>query len=106
MHIKSTKNTVIAALVFSVLSGVSTLGHSNSAEVDVASVRVSYADLDLNKKEGQHVLLMRIRNAADQVCGIVMSKAASEVREKRECFETALHSALREVGGPQLTSID
>jgi UrcA family protein len=105
MQIKATQSSVIAAVVFTVLSGFSSLGFSNESEVDVNTVRVSYADLDLSKEAGQEALYMRLRGAADQVCGEVYSKAAAEVREKRECFENALYQALRQVT-PQITSIN
>lgn len=105
MQFKATQSSVVAALVFTVLSGFSSLGHSNESEVDVNTVRVSYADLDLSKEAGQHALYMRLRGAADQVCGEVYSKAAREVRENRECFEDALYQALQKVT-PQVTSIN
>ena len=105
MEIKATQNSVIAALVFSVLSGFSSLGYCEETEVDVNTVRVSYADLDLSKEAGQEALHMRLRGAADQVCGEVMSKSASEVREKRECFQSALYQAMKKVE-PQVSSIN
>ncbi len=105
MIIKSTRNTVAAAMLFSVLSGVSTLGNAVLEEVDVKSVRVSYADLNLNKPEGQHALYQRLRGAARQVCGEVYSKAPREIQENRECREYALQKALREVGSPSVAAI-
>ncbi len=105
MVIKSTRNTVAAAVVFSVLSGFSGIGNANLQAIDVESVNVPYSDLDLQDKHGQHVLYMRLRGAADAVCGEVMSKSAAEVRQKRECFENALDRAIREVGSEALISL-
>ncbi|MEP5765228.1 MAG: UrcA family protein [Halieaceae bacterium] len=102
MQIKSTRNTLAIALAFTTLSGLSTMGNANLQAVDVKSVQVSYADLNLARQEGQHTLYMRLRGAADAVCGEVQSRAAAEVREKRECFQNALNRALKEVGSEEL----
>lgn len=102
MIIKSTHNSVIAAVVFSVLSGVSSLGNANLSELKVESVRVSYADLNLTEKAGQETLYQRIRSAADDVCGEVRGIAISEVIQKRECVEKALSDAVKEVGNEEL----
>ena len=52
MIIKSTRNTVAAAMIFGVLSAASTITSAVLQEVDVESVRVSYADLDLTSTAG------------------------------------------------------
>jgi UrcA family protein len=106
MNIKSTNNSVIAAVVFSVLSGVSSLGNATLNELDVESVRVSYADLNLTEKAGQQTLYQRIRNAADEVCGEVRSLTLSQVSEKRECVEKALNSAVHKVGNKDLITLN
>ena len=41
---------------------------------------------------------MRVRGAAQQICGEVYSKVAREIRENRECRQYALQQALRQVG--------
>ena len=69
MIIKSTRNTVAAAMIFGVLSAASTITSAVLQEVDVESVRVSYADLDLTSTAGQHSLYQRLRGAAQIVCG-------------------------------------
>jgi UrcA family protein len=105
MIIKSTRNTVAAAMIFSVLSGASTITNAVLSEVDVESVRVSYADLDLTSSEGQHSLYQRLRGAAQDVCGEEYSKVARKVRENRECREFALQKALRKVGNPSVAAL-
>ena len=105
MIIKSTRNTAAAAMIFTVLSGASAVINAELAEVEVESVRVSYADLDLNAVEGQHTLYQRLRGAAQDVCGEVYSKVAREIRENSECRENALQTALRKVGNPSVAAI-
>jgi UrcA family protein len=55
----------LAALAATAGLVVPTVGHA----AEVASVRVSYADLNLASELGQNVLLNRIGFAADQLCG-------------------------------------
>jgi UrcA family protein len=92
------QKTLSAALVFCALSGVSALIHADNSKLDVQTVRVSFSDLNLEKTEGQQELEMRVRGAAQQVCGEVYSKSASEIRENRECRHYAVQQALRQVG--------
>jgi len=105
MIIKSTRNSVVVAALFSVLSGISTFGTAALEAVDVKSVRVSFADLDLSREEGRQTLYQRLRGAADRVCEKPVSKAAREIREHRECYEDAMDKALREVGSRKLASL-
>jgi UrcA family protein len=106
MNIKSTNNSVIAAVVFSVLSGVSSLGNANLSELDVESVRVSYADLNLFEKAGQETLYQRIRSAADDVCDEGGSLTLIEVLKQRECVKKALNSAVHKVGNEDLIALN
>ena len=87
-----------AALVFCALSGVSAISQAETAGLEVETVRVSFADLDLENKDGQQELEMRVRGAAQKVCGEVYSKSASEIRDNRECRHYAVKQALRQVG--------
>ena len=105
MIIKSTRNTVTAAVIFSVLCGVSALGTANIQAVEVKSVRVSYADLNLAEKAGQHTLYARLKGAAEDVCGETRGIDLSQVRRQRQCYEDALDSAIGQVGSEGLESI-
>jgi UrcA family protein len=92
------KNTFSVAIIFCALSGISAISQAEARNQEIESVRVSFADLDLEKAEGQEALEMRVRGAAQQVCGEVYSKAAREVGENRECRQYAVQQALRQVG--------
>ncbi len=105
MIIRTTRNTVAAAVVFTALSGLSSLGNATLQEIELDSVKVSYADLNLNRSEGQQTLYQRLRGAADEICGEVQSKSAREVRQKRDCFNDALDKAVQEVGNPGLIAL-
>jgi UrcA family protein len=105
MIIKSTRNTVAAAVIFSVLSGVSTLGNANLSAVDVKSVSVSFADLNLAEKSGQQTLYERLKSAAADVCGGNRDKNLSVVRMQRQCYDHALDGAIGQVGSKGLDTI-
>ena len=62
MIIKSTRNTVIVAVIFSVLSGVSTLGTAKLQDVELKSVRASYADHNSTRDKGQQALHTRLKS--------------------------------------------
>ena len=62
MIIKSTRNTVIVAVIFSVLSGASTLGTAKLQDVELKSVRASYADLNSTREKGQQALHKRLKS--------------------------------------------
>jgi UrcA family protein len=105
MQIRTTRNTVIAAVVFSVLSGFSTIGTANLPELTIDSVRVSYADLNLSKMEDAEALYARLRRTAENVCEDTRRKSLNEMIDERECKERALDRAVQEVAHVQVTEI-
>jgi UrcA family protein len=105
MIIKSTRNSVVAALAFSVLSGLSSIGNATLGAVEVKSVPVSYADLNLTGSEGQSSLYQRLKVAAGQVCGEAEGRDLQQVRAQRKCTEEALDEAVEKVGSEGLTAI-
>jgi UrcA family protein len=105
MIIKSTYKSVAAAVMFSVLSGISSLGNANLQEIDIQSIRVSYADLNLANTADQLSLYQRLRGAAKEVCGDLVSRTLSEVTQNRECVEGALDRAVDDIGNPDLVAL-
>jgi UrcA family protein len=105
MIIKSTYKSVAAAVMFSVLSGISSLGNANLQEIDIQSIRVSYADLNLTNTTDQLSLYQRLRGAAKKVCGDRVSRTVSEVMQQRECVEDALDRAVDDIGNPDLVAL-
>ena len=66
--------------------------------------RVSFADLDLTRSPGVAALYMRIRSAAQQVCGPVDARQLEALTNSRRCTDQAIARAVREVNAPTLTS--
>ena len=100
MNIRTTRNSLVAASIFALLSGVSTLSHANLPAEGFETSRVNYSDLDLSKQEGQETLYERLRRAADDVCDEEYSRL-----DERSCRKTALDRAVKEVGNSSVTAL-
>jgi UrcA family protein len=105
MHIRTTRNSVITACVFSVLSGMSAVGTAHIPAVSIQSMRVSYADLNLNKADDAQTLYTRLRRTAENVCEDNRRKSLREMIDERECKTFALDKAVKDVGNQKLTTI-
>jgi UrcA family protein len=75
---------------------------------DDVSVKVSYADLNIDNAAGAKVLYSRLRDAAEQVCGlgpkVKLGLPAVSARAK-ECYLEALDKAVIDIGHEQLTRL-
>ena len=105
MKIYATRNTLAAAVAFTVLSGIAGIGNANLSEISVESIRVSYADLNLNRADEAETLYSRLRRAAGKVCSEKVKKPLATQRESELCEEMAIERAVEEVGNKQLTTI-
>jgi hypothetical protein len=68
MRIHATCNTVAAAAVFFVLSGIASLGNADLNETSLASVRHSYALLNARAVDAADALRMRPNGEALKGC--------------------------------------
>ena len=73
-----------------------------------ASVKVSYADLNIDNEAGAKKLYLRLRNAAEEVCGIgsdmkLGTRTASG--RAKACYRQALDKAITEINHEQLSRI-
>ncbi len=71
-------------------------------------VKVSYADLNLQKEEGAQVLYRRIKQASKQACGVATLRVAGSVAQKSEmqrCYREALTAAIEELDNAHVTKI-
>jgi UrcA family protein len=70
------------------------------------SVRVSFADLDINHPAGADKLLKRIERAADTVCGGEPSDPLLvESLDYRHCRGDAIRKAVIQANAPMLTAL-
>jgi len=100
-----TSPNILMAVLAAVL--VATLGMaSDSAHADeVASVKVSYADLDLSTAEGSQALYRRIATAARHVCPTADGRIITAVSISQQCQKTAIENALQAMKEPTVAAI-
>lgn len=98
------------SLIFAIAScgafGLLALAPASAATIERASQRVSYADLNLDHQAGAEVMLHRIRNAADWVCGDRIGRMSlREHLALRACVRAAMNKGVSDVGRPVLTTL-
>lgn len=76
----------------------------------VASVSVSYGDLNLSSAAGAEALYMRLAAAAEQVCGSEprpesLRVARFEQANFKSCYDKALADAIGKVDSPRLYAL-
>lgn len=103
----TTMKIAIPGLLLSTLLGsLSACTDAAAAEqaTEVATRRVSYADLDLTRNAGAAALYSRIHFAARQVCEPVSVAWTWKVLDPaRRCIEAAITRAVADVNAPELT---
>jgi UrcA family protein len=79
---------------------------AESAELST-SVRVNFADLDINDPAGADALLKRIGQAAVTVCGGEPSAPLLDagLAEYQQCREDAIRHAVRRLNAPMVTAV-
>lgn len=72
------------------------------------STKVSWSELDIEKRAGAAVLYRRLGKAADEVCGLPLAmktRSIAELSVAFHCSETALDVAVAQVDSEMLSSI-
>jgi UrcA family protein len=69
------------------------------------SLKVSYADLDIQHDAGARVLLARLRHAANEVCAPAPDRELSSVAQFEACFKSALDGAVSQVSSATLSGL-
>ena len=80
----------------------------DSIHVEKRSVKVSYADLNLNNEKGVAVLYRRLQVASESVCGTQLAwkqKCTRCMRLAQDCYEDALARSVDAVGSELLLAL-
>jgi UrcA family protein len=93
----------VSGLVF----GVSMLALNATAFAEPAAptVKISYADLDLNNSADVKVLYRRLASASAAVCGQVDHSILPMTARQQACYRQALEQAVLQVHSPALISL-
>jgi UrcA family protein len=66
---------------------------------------VRFADLDLSSQKDTKRLYMRLRNAAEQVCGDYDPLDLFDIQGARKCQDDAIAHAVAQLNQPRLTAL-
>ena len=72
------------------------------------AVKVTYADLNVEKQAGAKVLYRRLQQASKEACGVRTLVNAGSVRtlsNMQKCYRSALTAAVEKVDSDELTKI-
>ena len=96
------KHSIKTILVFTALLSPALLP---AAEPPGKSVRVSFAELDLRKEAGVRELYSRLQRASRTVCDFNNPEIFHRNRQRENCFEETLDSAVSMIENPILEQI-
>ena len=91
----------IAACSVAALSGAAVAADRSD---DVPTVKVPYADLDLDRTDGAATLYRRIRAGANDVCRSLESRDLGRELQWQRCIHKATAEAVAKVDAPILTA--
>jgi len=105
---KTNRKTWLSALL---LLGIAmpTIGMAAApTKIDDASIRVSYADLNIQSEAGAKVLYTRLKRATEEVCGIqahVINGSLAATLRARTCFRETLEASVKKIDSDALAEI-
>jgi UrcA family protein len=73
--------------------------------VELPSITVRYADLNLNTVAGVEALYARLRTAARSVCHVGERRALVEAMASKDCYRDVLAAAVTNANLPTLTAL-
>lgn len=73
--------------------------------VEIPSVTINYADLDVTTPQGTAALYRRIQSAASNVCGFYHARDLQRLQVWKNCYQVSINNAVSTVNLPQLTAL-
>lgn len=104
---KIVKGLITTVAIFAISApAIASTGTDNGLKGN--AVKVSYADLNLQKEAGAKVLYRRLQQASKRTCGVESFRNAgsvSEAAEMKRCYQKSLTSSVAKVNNALLTKI-
>ena len=104
---KFVRGLITAAAVIAVSApAIASTGADNGLKGE--AVKVSFADLNLQKEAGARVLYRRLQQASKKACGVEPYRnvgSISEISKMQDCYESSLTSSVAKVDNALLTKI-
>ncbi len=99
---------LLAVFIVVVLGALPIASADASSGLKGVSVKVSYADLKLETKEGANALYWRLKQASKQACdvrGLKVAGSLKRIREARHCYRETLSAAVEKIDNELVTQI-
>ena len=100
--------SLLATVVVVALGAPAISFSDDKNELKGVSVKVSYADLNLEKQEGARALYRRLQQASKQACDFHGSNIGGSVvrfAAMRRCYQEALSAAVEKIDNELVTNI-
>jgi len=100
--------SLLATIVVVALGAPAIASAGNVNELEDVSVRVSYADLNVENERGAQSLYRRLKQASKQACdfrGLFNAGSLSRLTETRRCYQEALSAAVEQIDNEMVTNI-
>ena len=100
--------SLLAAIIVVVFGAPTIVSADAKHGLKGVSVKVSYADLNLEKQEGAKALYRRLQQASKQACdvrGLSVEGSLRRATEARQCYHEALSAAVAKIDNELVTQI-
>ena len=97
-----------AAIVVIALGAPAIAVADSKTDLQRVSIKVDYADLNLEKEAGAKVLYRRLKNASRQACDVRSLTVAGSVKrmgQMQRCYRDALNAAVAKIDNDLVTEI-
>ena len=100
--------SLLATIIVVALGAPTVASADAKSDLQGVSVKVSYADLNLEKQAGAKALYRRLQQASKQACdvrGLLNAGSVRRMAETKQCYREALSVAVEKVDNELLTQI-
>jgi UrcA family protein len=100
--------SLLTAIIVVILSAPTIASADGKTGLKGVSVKVSYADLNLEKQGGAKALYRRLQQASKQACdvrGLNVEGSLKQTSEARQCYRDALSAAVEKIDNDLMTQI-
>jgi UrcA family protein len=105
---KSFRKTGIALLVAVGITVPAVASAADPSEDEETSVKVSYADLNIDSEAGARVLYSRLKRASQRACNVeslTEHGSVDRARDAKACYEEVLSAAVANIDSAALSKI-
>ena len=100
--------SIMAAIIVIALGAPAIASADGKSDLQGVSVKVSFADLNMEKQEAAETLYRRLQHASRQACGVTSLRKAGSVQllsKTKACYRETLTAAVAEIDNDLLSQI-